>query len=326
MDSPTPPPPKHSIVELRQRARRNVERAHAVLAQIRDRVQTVDVGMAVYERDKEAAGTLLGTALAVRMFLFCIPLILLTLGIAGLLGTYAGADSLPSGMNLSGTLADEIGQAFDQGSVTPWVAVVLGAFGVATTGYSLTRAMVLSSALSWQLGGGRQRTPVRVIGIVVGIVVSMVVVLMVVRRIDEASGPAISSVSFMAVAPAYFVLWSLLFLSLPRGTSDPGAVLPGALVVALLVTAMHALSQLVLTRRIESADSLYGAVGVAVAIFGWFYFLGRGLAFGFAVNAVLYERIGSVSEFVFDLPGLRVLPRRWPALARFFDLDSHEAR
>ena len=165
----------------------------------------------------------------------------------------------------------------------------------------------------------------RVIGVVVGIVISMVVVIMVVRRIDEASGPAISSVSFMAVAPAYFVLWSVLFLSLPRGTSDPGAILPGALVVALVVTVMHAISQLFLTRQIESAGSLYGAVGVAVAIFGWFYFLGRGLAFGFAVNAVLYERIGSVSEFVFGLPGLRAFPRRWPALARFFDLESDEA-
>ena len=280
--------------------------------------------MAVYERDKEAAGTLLGTALAVRIFLFCVPLVLLAIGIAGLLGTYAGADSLSFSKSLPGTLAGEIDQAFNQGSVTPWVAVALGAFGVATTGYSLAKAMVLSSALSWQLGG-TQRTPMRVIGVVVGIVISMVVVIMVVRRIDEASGPAISSVSFMAVAPAYFVLWSLLFLSLPRGTSDPGAILPGALVVALVVTVMHAISQLFLTRQIESAGSLYGAVGVAVAIFGWFYFLGRGLAFGFAVNAVLYERIGSVSEFVFGLPGLRAFPRRWPALARFFDLESDEA-
>jgi hypothetical protein len=52
------------------------------------------------------------------------------------------------------------------------------------------------------------------------------------------------------------------------------------------------------------------------------YTTSRGLAAAsFILDAVLHERLGSVSKLFFDLPGLRVLPRRIPRLARFFDLE-----
>ena len=37
-----------------------------------------------------------------------------------------------------------------------------------------------------------------------------------------------------------------------------------------------------------------------------------------AINAVIYERFGSISQFVFSLPLLRALPRRWDWFRRFF--------
>ena len=66
---------------------------------------------------------------------------------------------------------------------------------------------------------------------------------------------------------------------------------------------------------------MYGSIGVAIATLGWFFFIGRAIAFSFAFNAVVYEEIGSVSRFVFSVPGLRAIPARAPALARYFDLD-----
>jgi hypothetical protein len=38
------------------------------------------------------------------------------------------------------------------------------------------------------------------------------------------------------------------------------------------------------------------------------------------LNAVMYERIGSITGFVFGLPVLRILPKRSPKFARFFGL------
>jgi uncharacterized BrkB/YihY/UPF0761 family membrane protein len=119
----------------------------------------------------------------------------------------------------------------------------------------------------------------------------------------------------------YLVLWSLLALLLPRATTDPGAALPGAAVCALTLTGMQAVTQIYLPARIESASAVYGTVGVAITTLGWFFVIGRVIAFSFSLNAVVYERHGSVSGVVFSLPLVRVVPRRFPRVADFFDLD-----
>lgn len=294
------------------------------LEHLRGQVRVLDVAMRVHERDKEAAGTLLGSALALRLFLFFVPMVLTVVGLAGLLGRFTTIDSISATAGISGPIATEIDAAFDQGATTPWIATTIGLFGIATTGRSLTRALVLSSALSWELGG-RQRLGVRAVGIVIGIVVGMALATSILNRVRADAGVAIDTVSFAVLALVYLVLWVPLFLALPRRTSDPGAALPGAAIMAVLMTGLQMVSTLYLPQQIEGASSLYGGLGVAIATLGWFFFVGRALALGFAVNAVLHEEVGTVSTFVFGLPVLRGLPRRIPWIARFFDLDPrHE--
>jgi len=305
----------------RERVRELAERGAALLEDLRGRITAIDIAARIYERDKDAAGTLLGSALSLRLFTFFVPLVLFAVGVAGLLGRHAGLDSISSDVGITGSLANEIDGAFSQGAITPWLAIAAGLFGIATAGRSLTRALVLSSALSWNLGG-KQKLPMRVVGVVVGAIVGVALTAAIMNRVRDAAGVAVTSVSFIAVAAFYVVLWSVLYLTLPRGTTDPGAALPGASVVAVALAGLQAVTQLYLPHQIESASSIYGTVGVTIAILGWFFILGRSVAFSFAVNAVLYERVGSFSTFVFGLPGLRIIPRRLPGIARFFDLDE----
>jgi len=84
---------------------------------------------------------------------------------------------------------------------------------------------------------------------------------------------------------------------------------------------MQAISSLYLPRAIERSSELYGAIGVTLATLGWIYILGRVIAFAFSLNAVVFEQIGSVSAIVFSAPGIRAIPRRYPRVARYFDLD-----
>lgn len=63
---------------------------------------------------------------------------------------------------------------------------------------------------------------------------------------------------------------------------------------------------------------------MVVATLGWFFLVERALSMSFAVNAVLYEEVGSVSMFVFGLPVLRAIPRRLLAVRRFFDLEPDD--
>jgi len=56
------------------------------------------------------------------------------------------------------------------------------------------------------------------------------------------------------------------------------------------------------------------------------FLVGRLLAASLIIDAVIFERFGSISGVVFALPGLRRLPAGSPRLARFFDLDTGATR
>jgi uncharacterized BrkB/YihY/UPF0761 family membrane protein len=286
----------------------------------RERVTIVDVGADVYERDKEAGATLLGSALALRLFLFFVPLLLVIVGLAGVFGGRSDGSVVSESAGVSGTLANYIDDAFRQSGQTPWIALAVGLFGMATAGRSLTRALVLSSALSWQLGG-KQRTPVRAIGVVTGLFVGLALSASIMNRIRQTAGVAVTSVSMVGLFGIYFVVWLLLFQALPRRTTDPGASLPGAAVGAAVMVGLQAVTQFYLPHQLDSASQMYGGLGVLVAFLGWFFFIGRAIAFSFALNAVIYEQVGSVSTLVFGLPVIREIPRRVPAVGRYFALD-----
>jgi hypothetical protein len=83
------------------------------------------------------------------------------------------------------------------------------------------------------------------------------------------------------------------------------------------------ITQFYLPNQVSNASQLYGQLGVLVAFLGWFFFLGRSIAFACALNAVIYERVGSVSVVFFSLPVIRQIPQRVPAVGRYFALD-HE--
>jgi uncharacterized BrkB/YihY/UPF0761 family membrane protein len=111
--------------------------------------------------------------------------------------------------------------------------------------------------------------------------------------------------------------WLALSMMLPRVTVDPGALLPGSLLVALIITVMHAVSEFYLPDRLSRASQLYGAIGTTIVTLGWFFILGRGIVLAMELNAAIYERYGSVSQVMFSLPVFRILARRSARVRRF---------
>jgi hypothetical protein len=59
-----------------------------------------------------------------------------------------------------------------------------------------------------------------------------------------------------------------------------------------------------------------------VVALGWLFILGRTLSLAFSVNAALFERFGSLTQAIFSLPVLRLLPARWPWFRSYFELDE----
>ena len=74
----------------------------------------VDVGLRIYERDRESAGTVVGSAIAFRLFLFFVPLLLFVVGLAGFVATWVDANSVNDSAGLTGSLAVQINTALSQ--------------------------------------------------------------------------------------------------------------------------------------------------------------------------------------------------------------------
>jgi uncharacterized BrkB/YihY/UPF0761 family membrane protein len=286
------------------RSRRRVAAGQAQASELLERHHDrplLDVGVRIHRRDKESAGTVVGSALAFRLFLFFVPLMLFVVGLFGFLASLTAPEDVSDAAGLTGTLAAQINTALTQPSSTRWVATFAGLSGMALAGRSLSKVMVTAACLSWRLPV-TTKASLRVIGSVVGLIVGIGVVSTIVNRIRLELGVGAASVSFVAAFLIYAVVWMAMSMLLPRATTDPGALLPGAILVGGTLAAMQAISQLYLPDK-----------------------LGRAMVLSMSLDAVIFERFGSISRVVFSLPAVRVLPRKSPWIRRFFDLGGDEA-
>jgi uncharacterized BrkB/YihY/UPF0761 family membrane protein len=67
-------------------------------------------------------------------------------------------------------------------------------------------------------------------------------------------------------------------------------LLPGALLVALGVEALHLLTVLWYANKIANSSELYGSLGAAVGLLAWLYLLGRLTIASVVLNATLWRR------------------------------------
>ncbi len=274
----------------------------------------------VLARDREAAGSVLGGAIAFRLFLFVVPFVLLLVGLAGFLERQLDEEQLESA-GIAGTIAAQIDAAVTQPDSARWLAIGLGLVGMVSTGRTLSKVLAQSSCLAWRIPV-QARPSVRLVGTMIGLFVGVGLVAVVVNSLRHHFGVGAASASFAVAAGIYAIAWMVLSGLLPRPMSDPGVLLPGGLIVGVALAGMQAVSQLYLPRRFANASQLYGALGMTVVALGWFFVAARAMVLSFVVDAVMYERVGSVSRVVFALPGLRRLPRRWPWIGRVCELDE----
>jgi len=293
--------------------------AEATYEKYKDR-PLVDVGVRVFHRDRDSAGTLVGSAIAFRLFLFFAPMLLFFTGVLGFLTSIIHRKDVENA-GLNGNAAQQINAALDQSGATRWVATLLGLLGMAWAGRSVTKALVAASCLAWQLPVRAKASP-KVMGAIAGLIAGMALVSMVVNRLRDV-GIAVASMSFVVGLAFYAVMWLIVSMLLPRReNTDPSALVPGAVIVALTLTGMQAVSQLYLPGKFSHASQLYGAIGITLVTLGWFFILGRVMMFSMSVDAVIYERFGSISQFVFSLPILRIIPRKSPKLRKLFGLEQ----
>ena len=283
----------------------------------------VDVGLRIYQRDRDISGTVAGSAIAFRLFLFFVPLLLFVVGISGFVSHLIDADDVNENAGLTGSMAAQIETALSQPTQTRWVAVGVGLFGTLSAGYSLSKVMVAASVAGWQLPTRPKASP-KLVGALVGLISGVGLVALLINRIRADRGVGVASISFLAAFVMYLVAWLVVLMILPRATKDPGALLPGAAIVAFTMAGMQAISQLYIPNRMSRASELYGAFGATIVTLGWFFILGRTIVVAIVCSAVIHERFGRITNFVFSWPLIRLL-RKSRRVRRVFDLDEWDA-
>ena len=312
---------KRGIVRrLKDTGEQRSSQAKDWLEQRRVEAMPVDLAVQYYERDRDSFASVLGAAIALRLFLFIVPTLLVVMSIILLVAGHDSVRSLAENSGITGDLASQVDEATRTNTSTNLGLLVGGLWLTLWAGRSLTKVLAACSAGAWRMEGRLSRATFRMAAAVTTLIFLVVITAAVLNRVKQEQGIAVVTTSWLAAGVLYGVAWFFVSATLPRGTRDPGALLPGALLLGAAFSALSWFMQYYLPARLERSTALAGGLGVAVATLGYMFLVGRLMASSFILNAVVYDRIGSVSNLVFSLPGLRHLPRRFPRLARYFDL------
>jgi uncharacterized BrkB/YihY/UPF0761 family membrane protein len=284
-----------------------------------------DLAATFYERDRDTFASVLGAALAMRLFLFLVPFLAFAIGSVLAIFGSDGVDSILQGASVTGSMASQIRSASDTTRTGGLALMATGVVLALWAGRSLTRVLAACSAGAWQITGRASRATLRMAGTVTGLFALLLVLSAFINRAREEFSIPLATTSWIATAVLITAGWFAVTWTLPRRTSDPGALIPGAVVTGLSMSGLQWVMQYYLPGRIERASDLTGSLGITLAALGYLFLVGRIMAASLILNAVVWERIGSITGLVFALPVLRTIPSRSPGVARFFDIDVARA-
>ena len=291
------------------------------IAHQRERSGTFDLSVSLYERDRDTFGSMLGSAIALRLFLFVVVALMLLVGGTGLVFGEDGIRRMIDTAGVTGIVADQLDTAARSADRSSWGMLLIGAVLTPWAGRALTLVLLAASAGAWRVRGLDVRVTLRLVTAITSMFVVVLGLSLLLSEI-RASGALVTTAAALVAATALFtVAWFGITWLLPRTNSDPGALLPGALLLGAVMAAAQWVLQFWLPQRISRSSGVVGSFGVSVAALGYFFVVGRMMAASLVVDAVVFERVGSLSRALFALPGVRKLPERWPALGRFFALD-----
>jgi membrane protein len=279
----------------------------------------VDFAMRLYERDKDGDGSVIAAAVALRVFLFFVPLVLFLVGLLGFASSHLGAHDASRQIGVSGGFASQINSALNQSSKARWIAAATGFFGAVWAGRHLAKVLLVANRRAWCLSADEAKltSKTRVTGALTGMIAGLGILAIIVNRIRQSAGVVGGSATLLTAALVYMGAWLVVSLLLPRGRADRSALLPGALFVGVSVAVAQGVIQFLIPGRVSHASQLYGAIGIVIVTLSWFFLLGRLFVASFAIDAVVWERFGSLTTLLLRSKRLRKELERHPRVLTF---------
>jgi uncharacterized BrkB/YihY/UPF0761 family membrane protein len=290
--APEPPAPSRRergrawIAATRGDAERLSQRAQAE----RRRHGSVDAVFDMVERDSEVAGGILAGALAYRLFIWLLPLALVT--VAGL-GIAADASSgspeeAAKALGVDGLVSGSITQAAE--SPNRWYALVIGIPALVWATRSLLRALIGAHRLVWMDPRTAAQRPTLLAALrLLGLMLASASVTALLQALRAWSGVPGLLATLVAVVP-YVVFWLLVSVQLPHRGASWVALVPGALLYGIGSEILNVVVAYFITPYALAKEGTYGSLGMAAALLLGLFLLTRLVVVAAVVNATLWER------------------------------------
>ena len=283
-------PPPSAVTSRLKRLQERGQRARADIEARRAGSASIDSAFEAVERDAETGGGVLAAAVAFRLFMFLVPYAFVVITGFGLSSSAAGqvpADAAQSA-GIGGLLASAVASTSTLSLFNRIAALVFGGIALAFTARSLVTVLWIVHRLIWGITRAGKPNPWSPL-----ILVGFATVLFGIA--DLAAWLGSQSVWLRLVALLLTVVsagaaWLLASWWFPREQCPWWALLPGAVIVGLGVGVLHLLTITYVAHVVSRKSSLYGAIGISVALLLWTYFAGRLLTAAIAANASLWRR------------------------------------
>jgi len=273
-----------------ERLRMAVQRTRVDLEARRAGSASIDTAFEAVERDAQTGGGVLAAAVAFRLFMFLVPYAFVMVTGFGLASTGVGQDPKDAARaaGIGGLLASAVGSTSSLSLVNRILVLLLGGVALALTARSLVGVLWIVHRLIWGVQPKRKPTPWAAL-ILVGFITALFGIADLAAWMGSQS-IALRLLAFVLTIMGSGAAWFLASLWLPHEECDWDALLPGAAIVGLGVGLLHLLTISFVAYEVSRKSSLYGAIGISLALLLWTYFAGRLLTASIAANASLWKR------------------------------------
>jgi uncharacterized BrkB/YihY/UPF0761 family membrane protein len=273
-----------------ERLRTTARRTRADIEARRSESASIDSAFEAVERDAQTGGGVLAAAVAFRLFMFLVPYAFVMVTGFGLAATGAGQSPKDAARSagIGGLLASAVHSTSSMSLANRILALLLGGVALAFTARSLVGVLWIVHRLIWGVQPSRKPTPWAAL-ILIGFTTGLFGMADLAAWMGSQSIPLRVIALFLTIVVSG-AAWFLASLWLPRDDSEWTAVLPGAVVVGLGVGLLHLLTISYVAHVVSRKSSLYGTIGIALALLLWTYFAGRLLTASIAANASLWKR------------------------------------
>ena len=266
----------------------NAERAGAWAVGAREQHASVDVGFRFRDRDRQVAAMVLAGGIAYRIFFWLLALSLVASGILSYFDPSA-VENAARDEGFGPGIASALGKLATSSSGNGWWLILVGSYLVLWTGYTCAKTLVLTHAAIWGVQPPRVGRPLRASLVFTGGTLAFIAAMWGARWVREQDTPlGVLATLLVFALPCGF--WLLATHKLPHRAAGWLELLPGALVVAVGMQAMHLFTAYFLGPKLASATQLYGVMGIATTTLFWFYIAGRLIIGAATLNASLAER------------------------------------